>query len=328
MEDDETRYAALLAALFGGLQAMTDENNKTEQEQKPGVAVNVSVTVYQQRLDQLRDLFKRAEADIAKVIPKHLTAEKLLKIALVAAGRNPLLLQCTPASVLQGVMQAAQLGLDVGGVTGSAYLVPYRNNKKGGRYEAQMIPGYRGLIDLARRSGRVLGIEAHVVHKGDEFELMFGSEPKLVHRPKLDGPAGEVIGAYAVAFIRDGNPQTEFMTLEQLEGIRKRSRASDNGPWVTDREEMQRKTAVRRLAKYLPLSPEDQLAKAIEIEDRAESGDLGVQVLLPEDEPGPESVAVAAEADEMPAGEEAPKSKTEELKKDLKSKKDRQSELV
>jgi recombination protein RecT len=240
-----------------------------------------AVAPYQAKIATLRELFDRAKPEIEKVVPRHLSTDKLLKVALVAAGRNPMLLQCTPQSILQGVMTAAQLGLDVGGLLGSAYLVPYKNNKKNPpTYEAQMIVGYRGMIDLARRSGKVLDIDAHTVHAGDKFELSFGTAPNILHVPKLDGPAGPVIGAYAIAFIRDGSPHAEFMTLEQLEAIRKRSRASDSGPWQTDREEMQRKTVVRRLAKYLPLSAEDQLTRAMEIEDRAESGAAIVDVDL------------------------------------------------
>ncbi len=222
---------------------------------------------------------------ITAVIPRHLTPERIIKAAQIAASRNPDLFECTTASIVAAVIRASELGLDPSGTLGSAYLVPFRNKHTGNR-EAQFIPGYRGLIDLARRSGEISSIEAHIVKQGDKFELEFGLNPKLVHVPDLQGAENRaVLAAYAVAVLRDGARQAEVMTRAQLEGIRSRSKAGDCGPWVSDWEEMARKTVVKRLVKYLPVSVE--LQKAIEYDNEAIGLPLG-EDSLPEEPRAPE----------------------------------------
>lgn len=251
-----------------------------------------------QRMESLRTMLEKAKPSMALIVPKHVTPERLIKLALVAASRSPRLLECTPESVVQGVMTASQLGLDVGGPLGSAYLVPYKNNKTG-RYEAQFIPGYRGLIDLARRSGQILGIEARVVHEKDTFEFQYGLTPMLRHIPSDEEDPGKTTHAYAIAKLKDSDPQVEVMTARELTGIRRRSKAANDGPWVTDTDEMNRKTVVRRLVKYLPMSVE--LATALELEDRAEQGEVA-----------------ALDLDLVPVQDE-PESRVEGLKAQLKS---------
>ena len=213
-------------------------------------------------IDGLRDLLAKARPSMEMVLPKHVNAERLIKVALVAVSKTPKLLECTKTSIVQSVMKAAELGLDCGGALGSAYLVPYKKNSKDARGNwqsemvCQLIVGYRGLIDLARRSGALSSIEARVVRERDRFELAFGLEPKLIHEPFLDGEAGGVRLVYCVARLTDGGTHVEVMTRDQVERIRERSKASKDGPWVTDWEEMARKTVVRRTCKYLPLSAE------------------------------------------------------------------------
>lgn len=227
-----------------------------------------------QALEPFRHALAKAQAHFKLALPstvaRYLTPERMTKITLAALSRTPLLLQCTPESVLRSVMDAAALGLEPsGGVLGHAYLVPYRNNKTG-RYEAQLIVGYRGLIDLARRSGQIASVEAHVVYEADEFEIEFGRDPRLMHKPSFAPERGGIIAAYVVAQLKDGAKHCEFMTIAEIEEVRSRSRARDNGPWRTDYAEMCRKTVVRRAAKYWPLSAE--LSSALDIEARAEDG--------------------------------------------------------
>lgn len=223
----------------------------------------------------LASLLEAARGRIAATLPKHLTPEKLIRVALVAVSRSTLLQKCTNESVLKCVMVSAQLGLDPSGVLGSAYMVPFWN-KKLGAYEATLIPGYRGLIDLARRSNQIASIEARVVYEGETFELEFGLQPRLVHKPELDAGDDQprrLRLVYAVARFKDpdAQPQIEVMTRAAIDAIRRRSQARDDGPWVTDYEEMARKTVVKRLAKYLPLSVEFQ--SAVELDDRAQRGE-------------------------------------------------------
>lgn len=231
---------------------------------------NNALAPSKERITSLMNLLERKRGTIASVLPKHITPERIIKVALSAASRTPLLLQCTESSFVLAVMQAAELGLEPGSALGHAYLVPYRNGKTG-KYECQMIPGYRGLIALARRSGEIVSLEAHVVYANDKFRVRYGLEPVLEHEPNLTGEPGDLVLAYAVAKLRDGGVQFEVMTRVQLEAVRRRSKAGGSGPWVSDFDEMCRKTVVRRLFKYLPVSIE--LAKALEVDARVEDGE-------------------------------------------------------
>ena len=212
----------------------------------------------------------RSQERIAAALPRHLTAERLIKVAVTAASRNPRLLECTPESFLMAVVEAGQLGLEPNGTMGQAYLVPYKNNKTG-HYEAQFQPGYRGLVTLATRSGDTTSIEARAVFEGDRFEFEYGLAPRCVHRPLHDEQDPEKLThVYAIARMRNGEPKFDVMPKADVEKIRKRSRAKDDGPWVTDYVEMAKKTIVRRLCKSLPMSPE--LQAAIEKDNAVDSG--------------------------------------------------------
>lgn len=213
----------------------------------------------------VRDLIMKAKPQLAEVLPKHLTPERLIRIASAALNRTPALAQCSAQSVLLSVMNAAQLGLEPGGADQRAYLVPFKD-------ECQLIVSYRGLIDLARRSGKIKSIEARVVREGDSFAVAYGLNPRLEHSPSLtQSEPGEVVAVYAIARFDDGGTQLEIMTRAEVDAIRKRSRSGGSGPWSTDYSEMARKTVVKRLCKYLPMSIE--MARAIELDTQAEIGE-------------------------------------------------------
>jgi recombination protein RecT len=213
--------------------------------------------------ETIRELLDKAAPSIRAVLPKHLTVERLTKVALSVTARRPELLACSPRSLVLAVMQAAELGLDVGGLLGEAYLVPFKD-------AVQLIVGYRGLIKLARQSGALASVEAYTVHANDSLDLEYGLEPKLVHRPFMAGDRGDVVAAYAIARFKDGGRQVDVMTRAEVDAVRRRSRASSDGPWVTDYAEMAKKTVVRRMCKYVPLSAE--LARALEHEAALEEG--------------------------------------------------------
>ena len=224
--------------------------------------------------DTVRELLIRARPIIAESLPKHLDATRLTRVALNAINTTPKLLECYVPTLVGAVMQAAQLGLEVNTPRGEAYLVPFWNSRKR-RSDVQLIPGYRGLIDLARRSGGVRGIEAAVVYALDKFDCRMGSDPSLSHEPFLDGPPGEKRLAYAIARFSDGGWQFELMPAWKIDDIKARSKSRDKegklvGPWITDEDEMWRKTVVRRLCKYLPMSVE--LARAVQLSDAGEAG--------------------------------------------------------
>ena len=247
----------------------------------------------------VKDLLERAKPSFEAVLPKHLNADRMVKLVLLATTKTPKLLECDPKTLLSAVMQAAQLGLEINSALGSAYLVPFGN-------QVQLIPGYRGLIDLSRRSGNILFIEARVVYEGETFSVEQGTDPKIVHRPSLgEKKDDDLVAVYAVALVKDApRPQFEVMSREQVNAIRGRSRAAKDGPWVTDFAEMARKTVVKRLCKYLPLSPE--LAAAIELDNRAETGEVSsVSDVIDSDESLNQAVA------------DSTRQKAEELKEKL-----------
>jgi len=202
-------------------------------------------------MDTVAGLFKQLKPQLEQALPKHLTADRLLRVALFQIRNNANLLKCEPMSLVAAVTQSAQLGLEPG-ILGHAYLVPYGN-------QVQFILGYKGMIELARRSGNVKTIEAHEVYLNDDFEYEYGLEPKLVHRPALSN-RGDVIAFYGVAHFKDGGYVFTVMSLEDVAQYRKRSKASSNGPWVTDFNAMALKTVIRRMFRWMPVSIEMQEA--------------------------------------------------------------------
>ena len=243
--------------------------------------------------DQIAYLLKSKQAEIAKMLPKHLNAERLLKVAQIAATTTPALAKCDVPSLIGAIGQCAQMGLEPNTVLGHAYLVPF-NTKRGDKWvnSVQVIIGYKGLIDLARRSGQIVSIAAHEVCANDHFELVYGLDEKLNHTPAM-GDRGEVIGFYAIAKLKDGGHAFEFMSRFQVEEIKaasERKNKRESSVWKDHFIEMGRKTVIRRLAKYLPLSIEFQTAAALD--GMAEAGkdqhlnDIeGEYSLVPSDDP-------------------------------------------
>ncbi len=248
---------------------------------------------------------------IASVLPRHMTPERMIKIAVSAISRNPLLLQCTTESVMKSVIISSELGLELNGSLGHAYLVPFKNNKKNGDgwtsvHEAQLIVGYKGMVELARRSGSVLGVQARAVYENDKFSYEYGLHPKLSHTPCDSGDPGKLIRVYAVAYYKNDYSEFTVLNLPEVDRHRAKSKAKDSGPWVTDYEAMALKTAVRVLMKLSPQSPE--LARAIEVEERGERGEVGLSDL-----------GFASQLDNLDDAQytELPKTRTDELREKI-----------
>lgn len=249
--------------------------------------------------EQIAYLLKSKQSEIEKMLPKHLNAERLLKVAQIAATTTPALAKCDVPSLIGAIGQCAQMGLEPNTVLGHAYLVPFNTKRKDGEgnerwvNSVQVIIGYKGLIDLARRSGQIVSIAAHEVCEKDHFDLVYGLEEKLEHKPAL-GERGKVIGYYAVAKLKDGGHCFEFMSQHQIDQIMVGTQSKGKyGPWKDHPIEMGRKTVIRRLAKYLPLSIEFQTAAALD--SMAETGkDQHLDALdtdyslMPDDAPGAE----------------------------------------
>lgn len=243
------------------------------------------------KTDTVRGFIEGNQTAIMRALPKAIDQRRYLGTLFNLVALNPGLLDCDKRTLVGGMIQSAQLGLELGTSLGHAYLVPFRNRRQG-ITEATFIIGYKGLMLLARRSQRVSTIEAVIVRSGDVFQYERGTRPFVRHVPS-DAPIWgrdekdavierrPVTHVYAVALLRGGGVQFEVMNREEIEWHRDRfARAADKGPWLTDFEEMARKTVARRLCKYLPMSPEVEAAVALD--ERAEAGvGQGLDALLP-----------------------------------------------
>ena len=194
---------------------------------------------------------KQMQGEIKKALPSVMTPERFTRITLSALSSNAALQRCSPQSFLGAMMTAAQLGMEPNTPLGQAYLIPYKNH---GCLECQFQLGYKGLIDLAYRSGAVSTIQAHIVYENDEFSYSFGLEPTLKHVPAMHD-RGTPTHVYAMFRTKDGGYGYEVMSIDDVRAhAQKFSKAYEDGPWKTNFEEMAKKTVLKRVLKYAPLS--------------------------------------------------------------------------
>lgn len=230
------------------------------------------------RVQTIRDLVERNRSQLMAALPSHLPVDRIVRAFFTVLSTTPKLYECTPRSLIGALIQSAQLGLEPG-VLGHAYLVPYKT-------EVQFIPGYRGLVDLVRRSGTVSTVMAHVVHAKDHFKHAYGLNPVLEHTPSDQQDRGPITHVYAVIRLKDGAALFDVMSKSEVDEHRDRySRAAQNGPWVTAYPEMAKKTVLRRVCKLAPVSVETQTAVALS--EKAEyqlPQHLGDVFDMPEDE--------------------------------------------
>lgn len=200
----------------------------------------------------LQGYIKAMLPEITKALPSVITPERFSRMVLSAISTNPKLGECTPDSFLGAMMTAAQLGVEPNTPLGQAYLIPFYNGRKK-CMECQFQLGYKGLIDLAYRSGDVAIIQAHAVHENDTFEYELGLEPKLKHIPARSG-RGNPIFYYAVFKTKDGGSGFQVMSVEDVEAhAKKYSKSYGSGPWQTDFDAMAKKTVLKQCLKYAPL---------------------------------------------------------------------------
>lgn len=200
----------------------------------------------------MQTYIKSMENEIKKALPSVITPERFTRMVLSAISVNPKLGSCTPNSFLGAMMSAAQLGLEPNTPLGQAYILPYMNK---GVLEAQFQIGYKGLIDLAYRSGEVEVIQAHVVYENDEFECNYGLEPTLRHVPAAKD-RGEPIKVYAMFKTKSGGFGFEVMSMDDVRShAAKYSKAYNTSfsPWKTSFEEMAKKTVLKKCLKFAPL---------------------------------------------------------------------------
>lgn len=209
------------------------------------------------------DLIKSKRKAIENALPDHIGIERFVNIALTAVGNNPKLQLCTESSLIAGLMQSAQLGLEPNSPLQLAYLIPYDNRKKNGPgkddwitvTEAQFQIGYHGVIHLMWQSGMLADLHWSMWKQNDYFEVHEGTDKKLVHRPEIYKPRGEISGYYAVAKTKFGGTPFDFMTTaEVLEHGRKFSKSfdSDKSIWKTNPDAAAFKTVLKQVSKYMP----------------------------------------------------------------------------
>lgn len=262
----------------------------TENTQQQSTAVATQKTtktdVAQVFIDKLKDSW-------VSVLPSVCTPERFARVALSCLRKNQKLVAALQTSdgrtsLAQQFMKCAELGIEPDGRR--AYLIPYKN-------DIQLIIDYKGIAELAMRSGKISNIHADKVCDNDEFEYNVGSIEK--HRIDFKKDRGKAYAYYAIVTFKDGTKKCEVMSKAEIDGIRRRSKSANNGPWVTDYDEMAKKTVFRRLSKWLPLSPEMQRVLDIDDEDFVKGRHI---VDIPVDESvAPEerykAVEIAAEAE-------------------------------
>lgn len=211
-------------------------------------ANNGTTAVAEKKQKTIFDVIQAGAKQFATALPKHINSDRFVRIAITTIRQNPKLAQCNQESLLGALMVSAQLGLEPG-VLGQCYLIPY------GR-ECQFQIGYKGMIELLRRSGQLKDIYAYSVYENDEFEMTYGLDRDLKHKPNLQNK-GNFIGCYCVAVLKDDARAFEYMTKEEIEAHGKKfSKTYGNGPWKSDFEAMAHKTVVKKMLKWLPVSVE------------------------------------------------------------------------
>lgn len=221
------------------------------------------------RFQTALDMIERLKPQMKAALPRHVTPDRMARLVTTTLRRNDTLLQCSSISLAGAIISACQLGLEPDGVLGEYYLTPRRIK---GEWQVVGITGYRGLAKLARQSGEVDWLVPHAVYPGDEFHYEYGAAPVLVHKP---GPTPRdprsLTHVYAVAKLRTGGTLFWVLTRAEVDAVRASyAAARDEGPWVTHYEAMAQKTVMRRLCKFLTLSP--QLGRAVALEEAAEAG--------------------------------------------------------
>jgi recombination protein RecT len=222
--------------------------------------------VIKSEVSTVREVLEKMKSQFEMVLPKHLTPDRLCRIAITAVQQTPKLLECDRTSLYSAIMRAAQLGLEPDGILGQAYLIPYAG-------KVQLIVGYKGLIDLSRRSGDVSSIITKEVYENDDFRIAWHEAMPFSHTqdPGL-ADRGNVIGYWALARFKDGSFHWDYMTKQEVLKIRdcssgwkqavKYNKTAEH-PWILHETEMGKKTVLRRIAKYLPMS----VQRAVETEN-------------------------------------------------------------
>lgn len=216
-----------------------------------------------------QDLLTRRE-QWSGVLPALLTPERFLNFALLTLAETPRLFECTKTSLLAGIYQAAKDGLELGR---DCYLIPFKG--KSGLLEATYVRDYRGLVKLLERTGKVKKAFAEIVYEHDTFDLDYGEPDKpLTHKPALR-QRGKPLGAYGAIVMKDGTMHVHYLERDDLARVRQQAPGREQDTWIKHPQEMERKTALKNVCKYVPLIPEVQ--EALTQEEAGEPAPVGVE---------------------------------------------------
>ena len=218
-------------------------------------ANGTAVTKKEEKPKTIFDLIQLSKKQFNNALPQHINTDRFVRIAITTIRLNPKLAKCNPESLIGALMVSAQLGLEPG-TLGQCYLIPFEN-KKAGTVECQFQIGYKGLIELLRRSGQLSDIYSYTVYENDDFNIEYGLSRTLTHKPNFD-ERGEIRGFYAVAILKDGAKAFEYMTKDEITKHEEKYRKGSykNDVWNKNFEEMAQKTVVKKLLKWLPVSVE------------------------------------------------------------------------
>lgn len=268
------------------------------------------------RLNSVGDVMKAMSSKMMAALPKHVTADRMIRVAINCIRKTPKLLDCDPASLFGAITEAATYGWELGGVLGHAYLVPFKR-------ECQLIPGYKGLIDLCRRSGQISTVSLEVVHDGDVFDYSIGDTPHIKHKPDDRNPKRHekpITHAYAVVRLRDGGIQRSVWSREQIDahkeqyssGWRYAEKGNKDSPWHTAWPTMAKKTVIRDMIQrgLVPVSAEyrDLIHRGIQNDD--DGIDLDTLDIVPA---MADELAIEGEAGERPENADEPNTDLIEL---------------
>lgn len=207
-------------------------------------------------------IITKSKSQFELALPKGANVDRNVRELVTLVRSNPDLQSCEPMSLMSCALRVMGLGLELNATLGQAYIIPYGRN-------AQLQIGYKGMIALAKRSGEVASVTARVVYSNDEFYFRFGTDQKLEHSPTLKD-RGDMVGVYAIAIFKDGSSQFEVLSKEEVDKIRNTSKMANSLPWKNFYDEMARKTAIRRLFKYLSISVE--MNEAIALDEMSDAG--------------------------------------------------------
>ncbi len=270
----------------------------------------------------LGELVGRMKPTIVNCLPQHLNPERMARVALTALRTTKHLSECTQASFGSALLGASLLGLEPNTPLQQCWLVPYKNNQHGGAYECQLLIGYQGMLELARRSGQTHPIEAHAVMQDDVFEYELGLESRLVHKPNMNidrEDYNRLTHVYAICRTKDPTAKPIFVVLTKAQVERRRRRGANGPAWRTDPVAMALKSSVRALFPWIPKSSEMALADMLDMrfekgrtatatvasmltdENVASLESTGVDLTADQDDEEPEEPEAEAAVDETPA---------------------------